>query len=301
MSSFLRRPRVVVASIALSALAVSFSAAQAPKPYAPGSSPQAGNPDPNSRREIDAHDSVFIEELTWLEVRDAIRAGKKTVIVPTSGVEQSGPYLATGKHSYVIRANSAAIARKLGDALVAPIVPFVPEGEFNPPSGPMRYPGTVGVSVDTFKRLLVDIATSCKVTGFERVVLIGDSGGNQKPMKDVAAELTAQWTDGRTRIAYIPEYYDYPGLSKYAESLGIREDDEGIHDNYVITAIMMVVDPTTVRMKQRIAKNRFVINTVPLAPAGKTIANGKKLIDFVATRTVAGIRKAFADPSRTER
>src|ERR671924_1449954 len=87
--------------------------------------PTPESPDPNMPRPIDALDTVFIEEMTWLEVRDAMKAGKTTVIVPTGGVEQNGPYLATGKHNYILRGTAEAIARKLGDALVAPIVAFV--------------------------------------------------------------------------------------------------------------------------------------------------------------------------------
>ena len=91
-------------------------------------------------------DSVFIEQLTWMEVRDAMKAGKTTVIIPTGGVEQNGPYLATGKHNYILRATTEAIARKLGNALVAPIVVFVPEGDIDPPSLHMKYPGTISLT-----------------------------------------------------------------------------------------------------------------------------------------------------------
>src|SRR5437660_9215486 len=112
------------------------------------------SPDPNTPRPIEALDTVFIEEMTWMEVRDALKAGKTTVLVPTGGVEQNGPYLATGKHDYILRATTEAIARKLGNALVAPIVPFVPEGRIDPPSGHMKYPGTISLTEDTFQRLL---------------------------------------------------------------------------------------------------------------------------------------------------
>jgi creatinine amidohydrolase/Fe(II)-dependent formamide hydrolase-like protein len=199
-------------------------------------------------RPIDAHDSVFIEELTWMEVRDALRAGKTTAIVATGGVEMNGPYLATGKHNYVLRATTEAIARRLGNALVAPIVPFVPEGNIDPPTGHMRYPGSISVSPETYKRLLTDIASSLRTNGFQHIILIGDSGGNQQGLKEVAAELSAKWADGKAKIHYIPEYYDYPGLSKWVESQGIREVDEGHHDDYGISAQMMTVDPNTVRM-----------------------------------------------------
>ena len=43
--------------------------------------------------------SLFLEELTWTELRDDIRAGKTTIIVPVGGTEQSGPHMALGKHN----------------------------------------------------------------------------------------------------------------------------------------------------------------------------------------------------------
>jgi creatinine amidohydrolase/Fe(II)-dependent formamide hydrolase-like protein len=268
--------------------------AQAPE--RPGVSATAMTPDPNMQRPIAARDSVFIEELTWIEVRDALRAGKDTVLIATGGVEQNGPYLAAGKHNYVLRATTEAIARKLGNTLVAPIVPFVPEGNISPPSGHMKYPSTISVRAETFKALLTDIAASLRTHGFRHLILIGDSGGNQAGMKEVAAELSAQWAPGTT-VHFIPEYYDFynqGALNKWMEAQGVREVDEGYHDNAAITAMMMVVDPETVRMRERRAAGKFSINGVNLDPAEKTIALGKKAVDYRADVTVRAIRKALA-------
>src|SRR4051795_10646134 len=167
---------------AMSLLAVIlFAGAQA-------SGPDPVRPDPESPRPIAALDTVFLEEMTWMEVRDAMKAGKDTVIVATGGVEQNGPYLAAGKHNYVLRATTEAIARKLGNALVAPIVAFVPEGDIDPPTDHMRYPSTISLTEETFRRLLTDICASLRAHGFAHIVLIGDSGGNQRGRKGVAAE-----------------------------------------------------------------------------------------------------------------
>jgi creatinine amidohydrolase/Fe(II)-dependent formamide hydrolase-like protein len=258
----------------------------------PGSSPQAANPDPNMTRPIAAHDTIFLEEMTWLEVRDAMRAGRRTGIVASGGVEMNGPYLALGKHNYILRATTEATARKLGDALVAPVIPFVPEGDIAPPSGHMRYPGTISVRPDTFKALVTDIAESLRTHGFEHVILIADSGGNVAGMREVAAALSARW-GGRPTIHYIAEYYDYPGLTKWLESQGVREVDEGIHDDYGISSIVMTVDPTFVRMTERTAAGRFSINGVALAPADRTIAMGRKAVDWRASVTAEAIRKAI--------
>ena len=259
-----------------------------------GAAPSSMAPDPNTARPIEALDTVWIEEMTWMEVRDALHAGKTTVIVPTGGVEQNGPYLATGKHDVVLRATTEAIARKLGNALVAPIVPFVPEGDIDPPTSHMKYPGTISLTEDTYERLLTDICASLQVHGFRHLILIGDSGGNQEGMKQVAARLNAKWKDRPTRVHFIREYYDYPGVARWLAQQGIKQKDEGLHDDFAMTAQMMAVDPTTVRMKQRIAADRFRINGIDLAPAEKTIAWGRKIIDFRAETTVAAIHKAFA-------
>jgi creatinine amidohydrolase len=275
-----------------------FSPALAQVASRPGSPPNGGVRDFEMPRPIEAHNSVWIEELTWLEVRDAIRAGKTTVIIPTGGVEQNGPYLATGKHNVILRATADAIARKLDNALVAPIVPFVPEGQIDPPSGMMRFPGTISVSDETFKRLLVDIASSLRAHGFRDILLIGDSGGNQTPMREVAASLASRWTDRKTAIHYLPEYYDWPGRQNWLRARGIHEVDEGIHDEFSADAIMMVVDPTTVRMKERIASAKFSIHGVALAPADRTIALGRMLVDHIATTTAEAARKAIAASRR---
>lgn len=252
-------------------------------------------PDPNMPRPIAARDTIWIEEMTWLEVRDAMKAGKRTVIVPTGGIEQNGPYLAAGKHNYILRATCEATARKLGNALVAPIVPFVPEGAITPPTDHMLYPSTISVREETYQQLLTDIASSLKQHGFAHIVLIGDSGGNTKGMQAVAATLTRRWGPrSATKIHHIPEYYDYAGVKTWLEKQGLHQTDEGIHDDFAITSQMMVVDPTTVRMKERIAAGKFSINGVPLAPIEKSVAWGKRIVDYRAGITAEAIRKAIA-------
>ena len=99
-------------------------------------------------------DSVFIEELTWVEVRDAIKAGKTTIIFPTGGTEQNGPHMVLGKHNFRVAALSLRIAEKLGNALVAPVVSYVPEGRVSPPTGHMRFAGTISVPGDAFAMLV---------------------------------------------------------------------------------------------------------------------------------------------------
>src|SRR5215470_13625577 len=157
-------------------------------------------------RPIAGIDSVFLEELTWMEVRDAVRAGKTTVIVSTGGLEPNGPYVAIGKHNYVLQATTEAIARQLGNALVAPIIKFVPEGNITPPTGHMQYPGTISVREATFEALLTDVCSSLRQHGFRDIILIGDHGESQKGTQTVAERLHKQWGGASTVVHFIPEY-----------------------------------------------------------------------------------------------
>jgi len=252
-------------------------------------------------RPIAALDSVFLEELTWMEVRDAIQAGKTTVIVATGGIEPNGPYVALGKHNYVLHATTEAIARQLGNALVAPIIKFVPEGSITPPTGHMQYPGTISLREETFEALLTDVCSSLKQHGFTDIVLIGDHGANQRGMRAVAERLNKQWR-GPRHVHFIPEYYAQDMWSyDYLKTLGVHQQPDvrsearaGIHDDYHYEAIMATVDPQTIRTEQRLAVGLYSLNGFDMAPPSQTVANGKKLVEYRANLTVTAIRKALA-------
>lgn len=249
---------------------------------------------PDAPNPLPAANTVWIEEMTWMDVRDAMKAGKKTVIISTGGIEPNGPWLALGKHNYVLRANCDAIARKLGDALCAPIVPFVPEGRIDPPAGHMTSPGTISVTNETFEALLSDIVHSMKVHGFENIVLIGDSGGNVRPMQAVADKFTKQWS-GTPRVLHIPEHYAYSTVTAAMEAKGLIPKDrksDGLHDDPTITMNMMVTDPQSVRWDARVKAGKATIDGVSIADRNKAIAIGKEIVAFRAEVTAAAIRKA---------
>jgi creatinine amidohydrolase/Fe(II)-dependent formamide hydrolase-like protein len=255
-----------------------------------GAKPDPVSPDPDSPRPIEAVDSVFVEDLTWIEIRDRMRAGTDTVIVATGGIEQNGPYLVTGKHNVILRGVTERIAKKLGNALVAPIVAFVPEGDIDPPSLHMKYPGSISLTEETYRALLTDICRSFKTTGFKRIVLLGDSGGNQAGMKDVAEKLNSDWA-GAARVVFVPEFYDYGGLAKWVEAQGIKQVPEGFHDDFVISTQMLAVAPKSARADERIKAGNFKINGIDLAPLEKSIEWGRKIMDYRAEQAAAAISK----------
>jgi len=243
-------------------------------------------------RPIPALNTIWIEEMTWLEIRDALAEGASTVIVSTGGIEQNGPYVAMGKHNYVLEGACEGIARRLGDALCAPIIKLVPEGSVDPPSGHMRYTGTISVRQETFEAMLEDVGRSLKQHGFEHIVYIGDSGGNQTGMENVARKLNAEW-GGATHAHFIGEFYDNTGVQAHMEeTFGISEGSDGWHDTYWLTAMQASVDPETVRYEQRVQAGRATINGVSLTPLGRTIAVGEELLRWRIDQTVRVIVEA---------
>lgn len=252
----------------------------------------------NAPRPIDALDSVWMEELTWMEVRDAIKGGKTTALILTGGVESNGPHLATGKHNFVLKVMGEAIARKLGNALVAPIVTLEP----GRPDAARVAPGSVFLSQETYRAVLTDMATSLKGMGFTNVILMGDSGGNQGGMKAVAEALTTKYPDPPQRFIFIPEYYDYSSVQRLIQDSGIAEQikigasqgSDGIHEEYGIDAIMALYDPQTIRLEQRTKAKRSTINGVDLLPLSKTLEMGKKIVELRTKLTVDAIAKALA-------
>jgi creatinine amidohydrolase len=254
-------------------------------------------------RPIEAVDSLWAEELTSMEIRDLIRTGTTIIIIGTGGVEQNGPYVAGGKHNYVLQTVLPYIARAMGKALIAPIVKFVPEGNIEPStSDHMQYAGTISVESATFEALLTDICRSYKAHGFMDIVLLGDSGGNQRGMERVADALNRRWSGERARVHYLREYYFEDQWSyKYLKTLGITQIDKtpppgepqdrptawrnGIHDDIYYEAQIAVQDPKLIRMEQRIKAGLFSLHGVELAPIDKTIEIGRKLAAYRAEIT----------------
>jgi len=262
-------------------------------------------------RPIEAGESLWTEELTWMEVRDAIRAGKTTIIIGTGGVEQNGPYVAGGKHNFVLQTVLPYIARAIPNSLIAPIVRFVPEGGIEPnKTGHMQYPGTISLESSTFEALLTDICRSYKAHGFKDIVLLGDSGGNQRGMENVAAALNRKWEAESARVHYLREYYFEDQWSwDFLKSQGIVQIDKtphevqaadrstdtrnNMHDDIYYEAQAAVQNPAFVRAEQRMKAGLFTLHGVDEAPVSKLVEIGKKLAEYRAAITAKAFKNSL--------
>jgi creatinine amidohydrolase len=193
--------------------------------------------------------SVQIEELTSTELRERIAAGATTVLVPIGGTEQNGAHMVLGKHNVRARVLAGQIAQALGNALVAPVMAYVPEGSIEPPVAHMRYAGTISIPEPAFEAVLEATARSFRRHGFREVVFLGDHGGYQKNEEHVAARLNREWAGRGCRVHALAEYYR-AAQDDFARTLaarGFKKEEIGLHAGLADTALAMAVDESLVR------------------------------------------------------
>ena len=252
---------------------------------------QASSPDA-AHAQAPAAPSVFLEALTWTELRDAVATGMTTVIIPTGGTEQNGPHMILGKHNVLVKHKAGETARRLGDALVAPVMAYVPEGDVSPPTGHMRFPGTITTPPAVFEQVLEYAARSLAQHGFTDIALMGDSGGNQASQAAVAERLNLEWADGPARVHHLADYYPGPGDDWLVEQ-GERPEDVGSHAGMHDTSQLLFLDPSQLR------SDRFAPGTgagpggngVNGNPARATAQFGEQILEMQIAAAVNQIRE----------
>ena len=241
---------------------------------------------------------LLMRNMTWLDIKAAIDHGATTVIVPTGGIEQNGPHMALGKHDSIVAAAAERIANAVGNTLVAPVVSFVPEGDIDPPTGNMLFPGTIGIPEPVFESLLEGIARSLKHAGFKDIVFIGDHGMSQPAQARVAAKLTKEWSWAwnAVRVHQIDKYYDDSAQVAALKSEGETSATIGQHASLIDTSELMSVSPASVDLTRLSGTKGNLANTGASGdPARASITRGaillKMRVDAAVKQTRAVIKR----------
>lgn len=243
-----------------------------------------------------APDTVFLEDLTWAEVRDLVKAGTTSVIIGTAGTEQKGPHMVDGEHKFVMEFAADKIARALGKTLVAPVVTYVPEGSWETVGGHMGKPGTITLPEDRFIELLVSAGRSLKAGGFTTILFLGESGGNRAGMRAAATRLNELWQD-TARAFWIDDYYtkSHTEQNKHiTDTMGIPADQIGGHANLLDTSEMLFVNPRHVRRDKIAPGGGYANSGVSGDPTRSSAALGKVFIDIKVRNAVAQIKGLMA-------
>jgi creatinine amidohydrolase len=234
--------------------------------------------------------SVWIDDLTWPEVRDAIAAGTRTAIIYTGSSEQNGPHMVIGKHNFVARYAAQRIAEELGDALVYPILPFAITGNAAARTGHMRFPGSVTLPPEVFAGVVRSVAQSALAAGFKVVALMGDHGGGQNELAQVAKELDARHRADGARILYIGDLYT-KSEAQMAELLTKRglpgnETHAGIRDT---SELLYLEKPDAWIRQDKLAAGNEA-NGVRGEPTRASAEIGKLYLDLKVENAVKQIR-----------
>lgn len=239
---------------------------------------------------------VFIEDMTWVELHDRLAHGATTVLIPIGGTEQSGPHMALGKHNVRVKYLAGQIAERLGNAVVAPVLAYVPEGNVAPPTAHMRFTGTLTIAPDTFESILASTARSFRQHGFHDVFFLGDHGGYQKNEVHVADKLNKEWAkDQRCRVHALTAYYD-AAQAPYSAALrarGLTDAEIGTHAGVADTSLLMAVDPGMVRNHAlaQPASSRLA-NGVYGDPTKSSAELGQLGLQIIVDKSVQAIRQA---------
>ena len=239
--------------------------------------------------------TVDIADMTWVEVQSAVKRGYTTVIVPTGGLEQNGPHMVIGKHDYIVRYTAERIAAELGRTLVAPVVSYVPEGTYDPPSGHMRFPGTIGVPDAAYAAIIEGIARSLKAGGFETICFIADHGGSQAPQAATAARLNAEWRGQGVQVIDVDAYYADADQVALLLGRGVSRADIGEHASIIDTSELMAVHPQGVDLARAQERLPTLQPTGVVGnPATASADRGRELLEIRIRNAVRQIQARMA-------
>jgi len=251
-----------------------------------------------------AKSSVDLEMMTWPELKQAIQGGKTTALVYNGGTETRGPQNVNGGHTLMAHATVVAIAEKLGNAIAAPVLPFSPN------NANANLPGTIGLTAPLFASINEQVAEQMIKNGFKNVVLMGDHGGGQKEMGEVAKKLDEKYASQGIRVVYCDEVYEkangdfdkylaannmplssHAGIPDTSEMLYLGGDQGWVRKELVATA---VGDPMRKQGEPRDANARRVNNGITGDARPSTAALGKRLFDMKVEYAVNQIHRLLA-------
>ncbi len=162
----------------------------------------------------------------------------------------------------------------------------------------MRFPGTLTVPDQVFEALLVSVAESLRIHGFRAIVLLGDHGGYQGDLRQVATRLNHAWSGKGARVLVAEEYYrsSTDGFAALLRQQGYRDDEIGTHAGLADTSLQLAVAPRMVRQEllHSMAKPGAADGVYGGDPRRASAALGQLGIDSITSQTVAALRRELA-------
>ena len=251
---------------------------------------------------------VEIELMTYPEIYAAIREqGKTTVLVVNGGIEQRGPHAVLGGHSLTAKPQGVDIARKLGNALVAPVMPFSIAGRHLNP----KTPGSVNIPGPLFAAVNEAIVDSMVVNGFKNIVLMGEHGGGQRELEEVAKKTNAKYSPQGVHVFFCGDFYEKT-QAEFQQWVIANHLPPSSHGGIPDTSLMMYLGGDAwVRKDKMVAGDPLLPPGTPRDPNTPLVDNGtigdprpstpemgKRYFDMKTKNAVAQIQALIAGASK---
>ena len=232
---------------------------------------------------------VEMERMTHAEIHDAIhKQGKTTVLIYNGGTEQRGPHAVLGGHTFMARRTAEAIARRLGNALVAPVLPFSPAGSHLNP----KWPGSVDLPPDLYAKVNEAVVASMVTNGFRNVVLMGDHGGGQQELASLAGALNKRYAQQGVHVYFCSSVYK-EAREDFNAWLKQHEYPVGTHASIPDTSELMYLGGDDYVRKDRLVTGS-PDNGIVGDPRRSSPVLGKRVFDMKVDYGVAEIRRLIS-------
>ena len=192
-------------------------------------------------------DEIVLEHMHWPDVRAALDAGKTTAVFACGAVEQHGPHLPLFTDAEHGTRLAEGVARRLGNALVAPTI------RIGCSEHHMAFPGTISLRADTLEAICHDYCVSLAHHGFTRLCIIPSHGGNFAPLAAMRERLQAAAGEGTRVLIYTdlgPVIAVWKRVVEEVSGLGARV---GGHADIAESSVMLALHPTLVRQEAAVA------------------------------------------------
>lgn len=111
------------------------------------------------------NESIWLQDMTWEEVKKIVDKSNQTIILPFGSTEQHGPHLPVGTDTMVAVTLAEDAAQKAG-------VPVAPPLWFGWSPHHMVLPGTITIRPEILAEIAFDMIESLHHHGFENFILI---------------------------------------------------------------------------------------------------------------------------------
>ena len=230
-------------------------------------------------------DEVFLERMTWPDVEARIAGGARRAVICAASSEQHGPQLPEATDVLIGAATAERLARRLGDAVVAPVIrPGCSEHH-------MTFAGSLTISADLLMDILDAYVDGLRRHGFESFVVFSSHGGNFPVLEEWSRTRPKP---GAVVVSDLKAFSDV--LLGVARRHG-RDDGELVHAEYCETSIMLALHPELVHPERsepgymgglvpedlfRQGMRAFSANGVMGNPVGADARVGEELLEALA-------------------